>query len=215
MNDIPIKELIMNRKSLSAVLSLALAAGPVAALADVHVGDVAPNFTLTDMHGKEVSLDRFKGKFIVLEWTNPECPFVRKHYGSNHMQGLQRTYTKRGVTWLSINSGAPGREGYRTPEAALATAALQKAAPTDVLLDPKGSVGHMYGATTTPHMFLIGRDGKLLYMGGIDSIPTNKVEDLPMAKNYIAAALDEALAGKPITTKAAMPYGCSVKYALK
>ncbi|NOW47999.1 hypothetical protein FHW96_004183 [Novosphingobium sp. SG751A] len=205
----------MNRKSLSVVLSFTLVAGPVAALADVHVGDVAPNFTLTDMHGKEVSLDRFKGKFIVLEWTNPECPFVRKHYGSNHMQGLQRTYTKRGVTWLSINSGAPGREGYRTPEAALATAALQKAAPTDVLLDPKGTVGHMYGATTTPHMFLIGRDGKLLYMGGIDSIPTNRVEDLPMAKNYIAAALDEALAGKPITTKAAMPYGCSVKYALK
>lgn len=192
-----------------------MVAASVAVHADVRLGQDAPNFTLTGMHGRQVSLDKFRGRFVVLEWTNPECPFVRKHYGSGNIPSLQRRYTGKGVVWLSINSSAAGREGYRTPAQALATVKAQKAAPTDVLLDHAGTVGHLYGARTTPHLFLISPKGKLLYMGGIDSIPTHDVEDLPRAKNYIAAALDEALAGKSVRIGTSMPYGCSVKYALK
>jgi hypothetical protein len=177
------------------------------------IGKTAPDFTLPNVNGGKVSLAHFKGKYVVLEWTNPECPFVRKHYGSGNMQNLQRTYTAKGVVWLSINSSTEGREGYVTPEEGRKVAAGQGGAPTDVLLDHSGSVGHLYDAKTTPHMFIIAPDGRLLYMGGIDSIQTNRIADLPKAKNYVAAALDEALAGKEITVKTAIPYGCSVKYA--
>ncbi|WP_313804750.1 thioredoxin family protein [Sphingobium sp.] len=204
----------MFRNILTGALSIMMASMPVAAQAEVTLGGQAPDFKLTDMHGKPATLSRYKGKYVVLEWTNPKCPFVRKHYGSGNMQRLQRTYTKRGVVWLSINSAAAGREGYSTPEQALATSIEQKGAPTDVLLDPTGQVGHLYGARTTPHMFIISPAGRILYMGGIDSIPSNKPEDLPKAKNFVAAALNEALAGKPVTVKTSMPYGCSVKYAL-
>lgn len=204
---------MMRKQLISAAVALSMLG--TTAQAEVHIGEDAPNFTLPDMHGRQVSLNKFRGRFVVLEWTNPECPFVRKHYNSGNMPALQRRYTAKNVVWLSINSGALGREGYRTAAQALATVKAQKAAPSDVLLDHAGTVGHLYDAKTTPHMFLISPTGKLLYMGGIDSIRTNDPADLPKAKNYIAAALDEALAGKPVTEKAAMPYGCSVKYALK
>jgi AhpC/TSA family len=180
--------------------------------AGVTPGAQAPGFTLPDMEGHKVSLAQFKGKYVVLEWTNPECGFVGKHYGGGSMQNLQRTYTAQGVVWLTINSSAPGFEGYVTAREAKLVAAGQGGAATDVLLDHDGTVGHLYAAKTTPHMFIIGRDGKILYMGGIDSIPSDHIDDLPKAKNYVAAALNELLAGKPVTVKAAVPYGCSVKY---
>ncbi len=190
-----------------------LIAGASGAQASVALGAPAPNFTLTDMNGKPVSLSQFKGKYVVLEWTQPECPFVRKHYGSGNMQSLQRTYTAKGVVWLSINSSSKGREGYVTEDQARLIAAGQGGAPTDVLLDHSGAVGHLYGATTTPDMYVISPKGELLYMGAIDSIPSHNISDLAAAKNLVAAALNDALAGHSVAIKAAPPYGCSAKYA--
>jgi peroxiredoxin len=182
------------------------------AIAAVNVGQPAPDFTLTDTLGRARSLSEFKGKVIVLEWVNPSCPFVIKHYGSGNMQKLQKTYSARGVVWLSINSGAPGKEGSCTPDQACAWVAKEGAAPTALLPDPTGKVGHLYGASNTPHLFIIGQNGNVVYEGAIDSIRSARQDDVPKATNYVAKALDEILAGKSVSKSQTTPYGCSVKY---
>lgn len=192
-------------------LMAVLAAPPIQA-ADVAIGEKAPDFTAADSNGKSHSLAAYKGKIVVLEWLNHQCPFVKKHYGSGHMQELQKTYTGKGVIWLSVISSAPGKQGYSTPEQANSVTKEKGAAPTAVLLDPQGTVGKLYGAKTTPHMFIINADGVLVYNGAIDDTPSTDLGDIATAKNYVQSALDELLAGKPVSEATSQPYGCSVKY---
>jgi hypothetical protein len=192
-------------------LMAVLAAPPIQA-ADVAIGEKAPDFTASDSNGKSHSLASYKGKIVVLEWLNHQCPFVKKHYGSGHMQGLQKTYTGKGVVWLSVISSAPGKQGYSTPEEANSVTKEKGAAPTAVLLDPQGIVGKLYGAKTTPHMFIINAGGVLVYNGAIDDTPSTDLGDIATAKNYVQSALDELLAGKPVSEATSQPYGCSVKY---
>ena len=175
-------------------------------------GQPAPDFSLADAAGKKRSLSEFKGKTVVLEWTNPECPFVKKHYGSGNLPKLQQYAKDKGVVWLAVDSSAAGKEGYLSPDAAKAAAKKEYANCTDLLLDPDGATGKLYGAKATPHMFVINPEGKLLYAGAIDSIPSADVNDIPRAENYVRVALDEALAGQPVKTTATKAYGCSVKY---
>ena len=191
------------------VLALAL---NLSAFAAVEPGETAPDFTLKDSKGNSQKLSSFSGKFVVLEWMNPECPFVKKHYSTGNMQSLQKEYTGKGIVWLSIISSAPGKQGYCTGPQAEANTKDQKASPTAVLLDPSGEVGQLYGAKTTPHMFVINPEGKLIYMGAIDSIRSANSSDCAKAENYIRQTLDAALAGKPVPTPETKSYGCSVKY---
>jgi peroxiredoxin len=177
------------------------------------IGQAAPNFTLTGSDGKEHSLAEFKGKYVVLEWTNPGCPFVHKFYDGGQMQNFQKEETAKGVVWLRINSSAPGHEGSQTPEEAAAYEKENHVASTETLLDPTGKVGHLYGARNTPQMFVIDPKGDLIYAGGIDNKPSADASDIASAKNYVTTALAEAMAGKTVTTPTAKPYGCSVKYA--
>lgn len=194
-------------------LVFALVAGATpAAYAAVTVGKPAPAFELTDSNGKAVHLSDFKGKYVVLEWVNFDCPFVKKHYGSGNMQGLQKEYTKKDVVWLSICSSAPGKQGYVKGPEANALVKEKKAAPSDFLLDPAGKVGKTYGAKTTPHMFVINPKGVLIYEGAIDDKPSTKQADISEATNYVVATLDAALAGKAIDPSVTQPYGCNVKY---
>jgi peroxiredoxin len=190
---------------------LALSAG--AALAGVEVGQSAPDFSLPDTNGQNHQLSQYKGKWIVLEWYQPDCPFVRKHYGSGNMQALQKEFTARGVVWLSIDSSAPGQEGNYPADKLNEIASSQGAARTALLLDPDGKVGHEYGAKTTPDMYIINPDGKLVYEGAIDSKPTTVVADLKTATNYVKVALDNSMTGKSVSQTVTRPYGCSVKYA--
>lgn len=194
----------------SLILALALAVTP--ACAQVESNQPAPEFTLKDTNGNDVSLSQFKGKYVVLEWLNYDCPFVKKHYGSGNMQNLQKTYTDKGVAWLSIASSAPGTEGYYQADDINKMNQERKGAATAILLDPTGQVGKLYGAQTTPHMFVIDPKGVLIYQGAIDDIRTPNPDDVAKAKNYVSAALDEAMAGKPVTTASTKSYGCSVKY---
>lgn len=180
--------------------------------AAVKINEAAPDFTLTDSRNQTVSLSNYKGKPVVLEWTNHECPFVRKHYDSGNMQQLQRDYTGKGVVWLSIISSAPGKQGHVTGDEAEELTRSRNAAPTAVLLDPTGKVGQAYGAKTTPHMYIVDGAGVLRYAGGIDNIKSTDQADIKTAKNYVAQALDELLAGKPVSESATAPYGCGVKY---
>lgn len=182
------------------------------AVAAPTLGEPAPGFTLTNTAGQAVSLSDYKGKFVVLEWTNHECPFVKKHYSSGNMQSQQKELTGRGAVWLSIVSSAPGKQGHVDGAAADAQTRSRGAAPTAVLLDASGDVGRLYGAKTTPHMFLVSPEGTLLYMGGIDSIPSSDAADIAKATPYVKVALAEALAGKPVSEAATRPYGCSIKY---
>lgn len=198
-------------KTLLIACALASTAAPLrAALAP---GQPAPDFALNDQTGTARKLSDAKGKYVVLEWYNGGCPFVRRQYGAKNMQGLQKRYTGKGVVWYSIDSGAEGKEGYLTPEAAVKQIKKAGMASTALLLDPKGEVGRLYGAKTTPHMFVIDPKGSLIYMGAIDDKPsTDKSDDPKNAHNYVAAALDSAMAGKPVETPATQSYGCSVKY---
>jgi alkyl hydroperoxide reductase subunit AhpC len=180
--------------------------------AAAKIGEAAPDFTLTDSRNQTVSLGDYKGKLVVLEWTNHECPFVRKHYDSGNMQKLQRDYTGKGVVWMSIVSSAPGKQGHVTGDEAEELTRARNAAPTAVLLDPTGKTGQSYGAKTTPHMYIIDREGVLRYAGGIDNIKSADQADIKTAKNYVAQSLDELLAGKPVSEPATAPYGCGVKY---
>jgi peroxiredoxin len=204
-----------------AILGAGLALPAVAALmvhtsdvarADAALGQAAPAFELQDSSGRTVSLGDYRGKFVVLEWVNFNCPFVGKHYGSGNMQRLQKAYTAQGVAWISINSSAPGKDGHVDRAAASALVKEKGASPTAFLLDPSGTAGRAYGAKTTPHMFVIDPKGVLLYNGAIDDRPSTDPADVKAAKNYVAAALDEAMAGKPVSVGFSTPYGCSVKY---
>ncbi len=194
-------------KTMIAAVLLSLS---VAAQAAPELGKPAPDFTLNDQDGKPVKLSDAKGKIVVLEWYNKGCPFVKKHYGSGNMQGLQKKYGKKGVVWYSIISSKPGKEGYL--DQAQAKAELKTIASKAILNDEKGDVGRLYGAKTTPHMFVVDKKGNLVYMGGIDDTPSADAADIKTSKNYVAAALDETLAGKPVKTASSAPYGCSVKY---
>ncbi len=190
--------------------SAALTADAFAAPA--QVGHAAPAFTLTDLNGQSRSLADFKGKTVVLEWVNPDCPFVKKHYHSQNMQKLQRAATADGAVWLQINSAAAGQEGDYAPAAAAKWLKEVGAASTAYLRDPQGTVGHLYDARTTPHMFIIDGAGTLVYAGGIDSIRSSNESDIAKATNYVSAALADLKAGRPVGTPNSRPYGCSVKY---
>jgi AhpC/TSA family protein len=192
---------------------VALRAGVQPATAQARIGVPAPAFTLTDSNGRTVSLADFKGKTMVLEWTNHDCPYVRKHYGGNNMQALQKKWTGQGVVWLSVISSAPGREGHVSPQQANKLTAERGAAPSAVLFDPTGEVGHAYGARATPHMYVINGEGVVVYMGGVDDQPTARLEDLKGARNFVDAALSEVAQGKPVSVTASRAYGCSIKYA--
>lgn len=176
------------------------------------VDQKAPEFSLKDVDGKAHKLSDYKGKYVVLEWVNFDCPFVRKHYSSGNMQKLQAAYTKKDVVWLSICSSTPGKQGN------FATADLKKrittenSVPTAYLVDDKGTVGMMYGAKTTPHMYIVDPQGVLRYAGAIDDMPSTKSSDIEKSNNYVSSALDALFAGKAIAVKSSTPYGCSVKY---
>ena len=185
----------------------------LATAAHAQVGKPAPDFTLKSSEGKEVSLSAFKGKVVVLEWTNKGCPFVKKHYGSGNMQKLQKDAVAKGVVWLSICSSAPGKQGHLSAAEAVQDCAKNGSAATAYLLDEDGKVGQLYGAKRTPEMYVINKEGVLVYHGAIDDKKSPDPADIASAKNYVTAALDEVLAGKPVSTPTTEAYGCSVKYA--
>ena len=187
------------------ILSSQLFAGP-------KLNEPSPDFKLLDSNGKEHTLSEYKGKLVVLEWVNFGCPFVRKHYNSGHMQKLQNLYTSKDVVWLSICSSAEGKQGYMEPNDINEELEERGAAMTAYLIDASGKVGRMYGAKTTPHMYIINREGILVYAGGIDDTPSTDTDDIKTAKNYVSVNLDLLLAGKDVDTKVSKPYGCGVKY---
>lgn len=203
------------KKTIVLVTGLALALCTAPVLAKVSTGAPAPDFTLTDTNGQEHSLSDFKGKFVVLEWTNYQCPFVVKHYSQGHMQKLQKKYTGKDVVWLTVCSSAPGKQGYVTPQQANAMMREQEWSSTAMLLDPQGDVGQLYGAKTTPHMYVINPQGTLLYQGAIDSIRSANPTDIEKADNYVKMALGAAMKGEAVAVSDTRPYGCSVKYASK
>ncbi len=202
----------MVRKSFLSIGMLVAALAVTVAAYAVRVGEAAPDFTGTDSNGKTHKLSEYRGKYVVLEWTNNGCPFTVKHYESGNMQALQKEWTGKGVVWLTVLSSAPGNQGYMTAAEENAYLSKQKAAPTAALLDPAGAIGHEYEARTTPHMFVIDPSGKLIYVGAIDDHPTTDPGDVKSSKNYISAALTESMAGQPVATSYTRPYGCSVKY---
>lgn len=196
----------------SFAVALALVIGFTIARA-ARVGEPAPDFTATDTNGQVHKLSDYHGKFVVLEWTNRGCPYTQKHYNSGNMQRLQREWTSKGVIWLTIISSAPGKQGYMTASQENDYVKQENASPTAVLLDPTGSVGHLYDAKTTPHMFIINPQGMLVYNGAIDDRPTTDLADVNGAKDYVSLALEEAMSGKQVSIPTSRPYGCSVKYA--
>jgi peroxiredoxin len=195
---------------LAAVAAMVLGASLVNAA--VSVGQAAPDFKVKDTNGKEQSLAAYKGKFVVLEWTNPGCPFVQKHYDTANMPAVQKAAESKGAVWLTVSSTAKDQGDYRQPAELAAWLKEKGAKPTAVLMDDDGKIGHAYGARTTPHMFVIDPQGKLVYAGAIDSKPTARKDDVKGATNYVASALDEAMAGKAISKASSEPYGCSIKY---
>lgn len=201
----------MKTKTITAILT-SLLTTTLLAIDSPSVGSAAPDFSLTDSKGQTHSLAQYKGKYVVLEWFNPECPFVKKHYGSDNMQKLQEAYTGKGVVWLTIDSSAPGKEGNLTGDQAEKVMTGWKTHQTALLLDPEGKAGRAYGAKNTPHMFIVNPEGKLVYEGAIDSKRSPNPADIPSSTNYVKVALDESLSGKPVTTANTQPYGCSVKY---
>ena len=192
-------------------LAAALLAASTAALA-VNPGQPAPDFTLSDLSGKAVKLSDLKGKYVVLEWVNPDCPYVQKHYNSANMPGLQKEYAGRQVTWLAINSTREGHSEFKSPQQMGGWMKEKGAAPAATLLDRDSKVGKLYGATNTPQMFVIDPKGTLVYAGAIDDKRSTNPADVKTAKNYVRVALEESLAGKPVSTASTTPYGCTVKY---
>ena len=199
----------MKRRALFALPLLAVA---VPARAVPAVGAPAPDFALKDAAGRPVKLSDFRGKFVVLEWTNPGCPFVRKHYDSGNMAATQQDALRRGAAWLSINSTERASWEYMEPAKLVAWQGERKVQPTATLMDEDGVTGRAYGARTTPHMYIVDPQGRLVYAGGIDSIPSSSPADIPKAVNYVRQGLAEAVAGKPISAATTRPYGCSIKY---
>lgn len=179
----------------------------------VKVGDQAPDFTGTDSHGQMHKLSDYRGKFVVLEWHNNGCPFTKKHYESGNMQKLQQEWTGKGVIWLTVISSSPGSQGYVTADQENEYLQKMHAVPTAALLDPKGDIGHLYGAKTTPHMFVLNPQGQIIYNGAIDDKPTTDPSDVNGANNYVSKALQEAMSGRAVAVATTRPYGCSVKYA--
>ena len=184
-----------------------------AAAAAAAVGSPAPTFSLASSGGSTVGLGDQRGKIVVLEWTNHDCPYVRKHYDSGNMQGLQKEATGQGVVWLTIISSAPGTQGFVSAGQANELTTSRKAAPTAVLFDPTGTVGKAYGATNTPHMYVITKDGVLAYAGAIDDKPTTRRSDVEGAQNYVRPAVAAVAAGQPVRMPVTRAYGCTIKYA--
>ena len=195
----------------SAGMLIATAAPSHAATATV--GQPAPNFALPDVQDKPLKLSDYAGKYVVLEWTNPDCPFVRKHYNSGNMPALQGDAAAKNVVWLTINSTHPQSSEYKAPAVMQGWLDSKKARPQAMLFDRDGGVGHDYAAKTTPNMYIIDPQGKLIYAGAIDDKRSTNPDDVKTAKNYVRAALDEAMAGKPVSVASTVPYGCSIKYA--
>lgn len=202
-----------NRKSMIASLAgfAVLALGASMAKA-ARVGEKAPDFTATDTKGQTHKLSEYAGKYVVLEWTNRECPYTRKHYSTGNMQNLQREWTNKGVIWLTVQSSGPGKEGYLTAPEENTYLKQANASPTAVFLDPTGALGHLYDAKTTPDMYVINPQGVLIYQGAIDNRPSADPEDVKNAENFVSLALTQAMAGKSLSTPTSRPYGCSVKY---
>jgi peroxiredoxin len=201
------------RNSLAGVALLTATLAPVSAGAQAVVGSTAPQFTAADSHGQTHTLDRYRGKYVVLEWHNQGCPYTRKHYVSGNMQALQKEWIAKGVVWFTVISSAPGKQGYVTDAEENAYLAEMHADPTAVLMDPEGKLGRLYDAKTTPEMYVIDPQGKLIYEGAIDDRPTPDVSDIKGADNYLDDALNEAMAGKPVLKSYTHSYGCSVKYS--
>ncbi len=193
-----------------AFVAVGMVAAP--ALAEPEIGKPAPDFKLSDADGRIVSLSDFLGKTVVLEWNNPECPFVLKHYRSGNMQKTQAAAAADGVVWLTVNSNAKGAQGHMNGTRANSFVAAARAKPAAYLLDPKGVVGRSYKAKTTPHMYVVNSQGTLVYKGGIDNKPTIDTSDIRRARNHVLAALSELKAGKPVSVPTSRPYGCAVKY---
>ena len=202
----------MNTRVWVAAACLAAGLGAGLRAQEVAIGKPAPDFTLTDTQGKATTLAAFKGKYVVIEWTNFDCPFVKKHYGTGNMQKLQKQYAEKGVVWLAINTSAAGKPGNYPPEKWNEMIKEKGAAATAFLLDLEAKVARMYGAKTTPHLFIVNPEGNLIYMGAMDDKPTFAPEDVATARNYVQAALDAAMAGKPVETPVTQSYGCGVKY---
>ena len=197
------------RRALFALPLVLAAAGSQAA---ATVGQPAPDFTLKDTTGKTVRLSDFKGKHVVLEWTNPGCPFVRKHYDSGNMPATQKDAAAKDVVWLAVNSTEKASGDYLEPAKLTSWLKERQSVPTAILMDEEGTAGRAYGARTTPHMYIVNPQGQLIYAGGIDSIASSKADDIPRATNYVKTGLAEALTGRPLTASTTRPYGCSIKY---
>lgn len=193
--------------------ALLLTVGIASTAPAATVGEAAPAFTATAADGATVKLEDYKGKIVVLEWFNKECPFVRKHYDSKNMQNLQKELTAKDVVWLTVNSSAEGKQGHETAASAIETIAKEGAAPTHFLLDGDGTIGKLYDAKTTPHMFVIDKDGKLAYSGAIDDKASTYTSDIDGAKNYVRAAVDSLEKGEAVAEASTKSYGCGVKYA--
>jgi peroxiredoxin len=207
--------MLINRRSFSA--SLALTPWAAALMSPAHaataaVGQAAPDFSAVDTAGKSHKLSDFKGKLVVLEWTNPGCPFVMKHYGGGNMQGLQKEFTGKGVVWLSGSVELTDSRDYLAPARLGSWMKEKSGTPTATLMDESGKIGQLYGAKTTPHMYIVSPQGQLIYAGGIDSVPSARADDIKTATNYVRQGLGEALGGKAISIASTRPYGCSVKY---
>jgi peroxiredoxin len=198
---------------LATVAGRGILASPAWAAGVAKVGETAPAFTGAATNGQSVSLADQRGKIVILEWTNHDCPYVRKHYDSGNMQTLQKEITAQGVVWLTLISSSPGTQGYVSPKQADELTASRKANPTAVLLDPTGAVGKAYGATNTPHMYIVDKAGLLVYAGAIDDRPTTRRTDVQGAHNYVRAALEDMAAGRAVQTPVTRAYGCTVKYA--
>ena len=199
----------MQRRALLVLPALALAC---AAHAVPAIGEPAPDFTLKDAAGQAVKLSDFRGRFVVLEWTNPGCPFVRKHYDSGNMASTQQDAAAKGVVWLSVNSTERDSGDYVQPTKLVAWQKERKVQPTATLVDEEGVTGRAYGARTTPHMYIVDPQGRLVYAGGIDSLPSSSPSDIARAVNYVRQGLAEATAGKAVSAATTRPYGCSIKY---
>ena len=204
---------LINRRSFSSALVVAPLALSLTrpAFAAATVGQAAPDFSATDTGGKTRQLSDYKGKLVVLEWTNPGCPFVQKHYSGN-MQSLQKEFAAKGVVWLSLNSTEIGSSDYLTPAKLAGWMGEKQASATAILMDASGKIGQLYGAKTTPHMYIVSPQGRLVYAGAIDSIASAQVDDIKTASNYVRLGLNEALSGKAITLASSRAYGCSIKY---